>query len=66
MKDGTQIIYFPPHVEFGDELHPDIEVGFVFGNNPLSEMVPCRNWSKRHPTELRNKVNSKMTGSGLA
>jgi len=36
MKDGTQIIYFPPHVEFGDELHPDIEVGFVFGNNPLS------------------------------
>ena len=42
MKDGTQIIYFPPHVEFGDELHPDIEVGFVFGNNPLSEMVPCR------------------------
>ncbi len=61
MENGTQIIYFPPHVEYGDETHPDTEFGFVLGQCPIDNMEWCRYWHKLYRNELRTKANSEAT-----
>ena len=60
MKNGTQIIYFPPHVEFGDETHPATEFGFVYGQKQ-NDAIFCRYWSNLFPQELRTKANGELT-----
>jgi hypothetical protein len=61
METGTQIIYFPPHVKFGNEANPATEFGFIYGKTWDGEMLPCRYWSNLFPNELRNKANSELT-----
>ena len=60
MEPGTQIIYFPPHVTFGDESHRDTEFGFVYGSM-YSDAIFCRYWSRSFPTELRTKSCGELT-----
>ena len=65
MKKGTQIIYIPRHVkviEGQEEMHPGVELGFVFGKpGLLRTSVFCRYWSKHSPNELRTKSCSELT-----
>ncbi len=63
MIKGTQIIYIPRHVkviEGQEEMHPDVEAGFVFGKIIRSHIF-CRYWSKHSPDELRTKSCSEST-----
>jgi len=62
MKNGTQIIYFPPHVTFGDVTHRDVEFGFVYDNSMhYSDAMFCRYWSRQFPSELRTKSCGELT-----
>ena len=60
LDSGTQIVYVPLHAQ-GNANHPDAEEGFIFAihaSNP--NLVHCRFWNKRSPSELRTKANSEL------
>lgn len=60
LKRGTQIIYVPSHA-YGDENHPDVEIGFVMRDQVEGkDNVFCRFWRK-DLSDLRTKANSEST-----
>ena len=63
MKNGTQIIYVPYHIDIDNIYHEDTEFGFVYDDREIkdTDFIFCRYWSKTYSEELRTKSCGEAT-----